>query len=303
MKYSMILVFVIFCSCGSETSMPEGENAGKNLSASSHAAKGKQLNLTILLDLSDRIDPKLNAGHPSQKEKDSTLIGDLIDYFLQEMDTKGAYMAKGKMQVLLYPPPAISGINEKVEKLSVDLSKMDVKEKKNVHETLKATVASNISQVYNAVIGQASWPGSDIWGFFKQDVDYLAISKDSNYQNLLVVFTDGYVYHQDSKERKGNRYSYILPEQFDQYKLRSSNDWEEKMEKLDYGLISKRSDLNNLEVLVLEVNHTGKYKKDEEIIRKVLGKWFSEMNVRQWEVFNSDLPTTTMNKIDRFLME
>lgn len=303
MKYSMILFLIIFCSCGSDTPTPEGENAGKPSSAASSGKNGKQLRLTILLDLSDRIDPKMNTGHPSQQEKDSTLIGYLTDYFRKQMDTKGAYMAKGKMQVLLYPPPAIPGINKKVEQLSVDLSKLDVSAKKNVYDSLQKTVASNISEVYNSVIDQTSWPGSDIWRFFKQDVNYLAIDKDSSYRNLLVIFTDGYVYHQDSKERKANRYSYILPELFEQYKLRNGNDWEEKIPKLDYGLISNRSDLNNLEVLVLEVSHTGKYKKDEEIIRKVLEKWFTEMRVKRWEVFNSDLPSTTKNKIDRFLME
>jgi hypothetical protein len=303
MKYSVILFLIIFCSCGSDAPTPEGENAGKLSSAASIGKNGKQLHLTILLDLSDRIDPKMNTGHPSQQEKDSTLIGYLTDYFRKQMDTKGAYMAKGKMQVLLYPPPAMPGINEKVDELSVDLSKLNVSAKKSVYDSLQVKVASNISGIYNAVIDKASWPGSDIWRFFKQDVNYLAIDTDSSYRNLLVIFTDGYVYHQDSKERKGNRYSYILPELFDQYKLRNGSNWEENIQKLDYGLISNRSDLNNLEVLVLEINHTGKYKKDEEIVRKVLGKWFTEMNVKKWEVFNSDLPTTTKNKIDRFLME
>lgn len=303
MKYSIILLFAVFCSCGSGTPAPENDNGGKNTGAAASSTKGKQLNLTILLDLSDRINPILNPGHPSQREKDSTLIGYLVGYFLQEMEAKGAYLAKGKIQVLLYPAPAIPDIDEKVQKLNIDLSKMEVKKKKDVFETLQKTIASNVSEIYDAVIGQGSWPGSDIWGFFKQDVNYLAISKDSNYRNLLVVFTDGYVYHEDSKETKGNRYSYILPKQLDQYKLRSSNDWEDKIEKLDYGLICKRSDLDNLEVLVLEVNHTGKNKKDEYIIQKVLEKWFTEMRVKESKVFNSDLPTTTKSKIDRFLGE
>jgi hypothetical protein len=153
------------------------------------------------------------------------------------------------------------------------------------------------------VISQASWPGSDICRFFKRDVNYLAIDSDPHYRNLLVIFTDGYVYHPDSKEKKGNRYSYILPELLDQYKLRNNNAWSEEIDKQDFGLISNRSDLDQLEVLVLEVNASEKHKNDEEIIRKVMGKWFTEMKVKKWEIFNSDLPSNTEHKIDGFLKE
>jgi hypothetical protein len=157
--------------------------------------------------------------------------------------------------------------------------------------------------VYNTVISQASWPGSDICRFFKRDVDFIAIDKDSNYRNLLVIFTDGYVYHPDSKEKIGNRYSYILPGLLDQYKLRTDNSWASKIDKFDFGLISNRADLDQLEVLVLEVSASDKHKNDEEIIRKIMGKWFSEMKIKKWEIFNSDLPSITEQKIDIFLKE
>jgi hypothetical protein len=302
MKYLLLLLIPLLFSCGSKP--PNNTNSISTASPGNQATpNSKQLNLTILLDLSDRIDAQKNPAQPTHSQRDSMLISYFTNYFVEQMKARGTYMAKGKMRVMFYPAPKDPGINETAAKLNVDLSRMDVKGKKNVYETLQPTVASNISRVYNTAISQALWPGSDLTRFFKRDVDYQAIEKDSNYRNLLVIFTDGYVYHPDSKEQKGNRYSYLLPELLDQYKLRNDNNWSEKIDKLDFGLTNNRSDLDQLEVLILEVNASEKHKNDEDIIRKILGKWLSEMKVKKWEIFNSDLPSNTEHKIDIFLKQ
>lgn len=301
MRYLIILLAIIFTACGSGHNDTNTSNAAPANQPTT--STDKQLNLTILLDLSDRIDPKKNSAQPEHYQRDSMLINYFTSYFIDQMRAKGTYMAKGKLRVMFYPAPADPGINQTAQKLNVDLSKLDVKGKKDVYESMQSTVASGINSVYNRVISQASWPGSDICRFFNRDVNYLAIDSDPHYRNLLVIFTDGYVYHPDSKEKKGNRYSYILPELLDQYKLRNNNAWSEEIDKQDFGLISNRADLDQLEVLVLEVNASEKHKNDEEIIRKILGKWFTEMKVKKWEIFNSDLPANTEHKIDRFLKE
>jgi hypothetical protein len=303
MKYLLLLIIPLLFSCGSKAPNNSTTPTTTNSPGAQATPGGKQLNLTILLDLSDRIDAQKNPAQPTHSQRDSMLISYFTKYFIEQMKVKGTFMSKSKMRVMFYPAPTDPGINETAAKLNIDLSKMEIKEKKNVYETLQPTVASNISQVYNTVIGQASWPGSDLCRFFKRDVDYLAIEKDSNYRNLLVIFTDGYVYHPDSKEQKGNRYSYLLPELLDQYKLRNDNNWSAKIDKLDFGLINTRADLDQLEVLILEVNASEKHKNDEDIIRKVLGKWLTEMKVKKWEIFNSDLPANTEHKIDIFLKE
>jgi hypothetical protein len=301
MKYLLLLFTPLLFSCGSKSPNNITGNTTASLPGGPVTPNSKQLNLTILLDLSDRIDPQQNPAQPAHYQRDSSLISYFTNYFIEQMKAKGTYMSKGKMRIIFYPTPKDPGINETAQKLNIDLTQMDVKGKKNVYETLPTTVASNISSVYNTVITQASWPGSDICRFFKRDVDYMAIEKDSNYRNLLVIFTDGYLYHPDSKEQKRNRYSYLLPQLLDQYKLRNDNDWSDKIDKLDFGLINDRADLDRLEVLVLEVNASEKHKNDEDIIRKVLGKWLSEMKVKKWEIFNSDLPSNTEHKIDIFL--
>lgn len=289
MRY--FIIFALFlCSCGSSSHQEPA--AGKTPVAPAE----KQINLTILLDLSDRI-----KDSPEHVERDSALISYFTSYFLGQMKVKGAYAAKGKMRLVFHPNPPDPGINLAAKNLSIDLSKMDTKGKREVYEKLEKTVGENISRIYRTTISQGKWPGSDIWRFFKNDVKDVAVDKDTSYRNILVVFTDGYIYHEDSKDRIGNRYAYILPELFKG--LRGNNNWAEKMEKDDFGLISKRADLEQLEVLLLEVTPSPKFKNDEDLIRKVMDKWFGEMKVKKWAIFNSDLTERTKQKVEGFLGE
>jgi hypothetical protein len=302
MKYILYLSIILW-GCGSNEASHTTEAPGKVSGVAQASKTDRQINLTILLDLSDRIDPKKNPVQPKHSERDSALINYLTDYFITQMKSKGTYMTKGKMRIIFHPNPPDPGINLAAQKLNIDLSKMDTKGKKTIYETLGRTVAENISSIYKTAISQAKWPGSDIWRFFKNDVKEIAIDQDTSYRNILVVFTDGYIYHDDSKDNDKNRYAYILPGLLDKYKLRNNNSWAEKMNKLDFGLISKRSDLDQLEVLVLEVTPSPKYKNDEDIIRKIMDKWFSEMKVRKWKLMNSDLPEITKQKVENFLRD
>lgn len=299
MKYILFLVIILW-SCGPNDT-PAASEPTTSMAVIAAPKTNTQINLTILLDLSDRIDPTKNPEVPEHFQRDSALISYLTNYFLSEMKSKGTYLAKGKMRLIFHPNPPDPAINLAVEKLNVDLSKMDAKDKKTIYENLKLTVTENISNIYKASIKQAKWPGSDIWRFFKNDVKEVAIEKDSSYRNILVIFTDGYIYHDDSKDKNENRYAYILPELFDKYQLRNNNGWAEKMDKLDFGLISKRSDLDQLEVLLLEISPSRKYKNDEDIIHKIMDKWLSEMRVKRWKILNSDIPERTKQKIDNFI--
>jgi len=305
MKKILIPICTAFMltNCGSaDTTSTETKSKSNTSTAQPVNAKtGKQLNLTILLDLSDRIDSVTNPSQPQHYERDAILIDHLTNYFIREMESKGGHMAKGKMRVVFQPTPSDPNINDAAAKLKVDPSPMNPAAKKIVHDDFGSIVNENIGRIYSIPLSQSKWPGSDIWRFFKNDVKDVAVDGDTNYRNILVIFTDGYIYHDDSKDKIGNRFAYIIPELFDKYKLRNQGNIEQKIQQLDFGLITKRSDLQNLEVLVLEVTPSTGHKNDEDIIHSVLKKWFTEMKIKRWAIFNSDLPTTTKPKIDGFL--
>ncbi len=264
----------------------------------------KQLNITFLLDLSDRIEPSKYPCTPEHYERDMAIVSEFLSLFKADMEQKGGFMAKGKMRVVFNPIPKNRDINNIASELNVDLSKCkNPKEKKVIFDKVSTIFSTNLEKIYNKTLETKKYIGSDIWVFFKDDVKDLAIDNDSNYRNILVVVTDGYIYHKNSKRKDKNRYSWVLPTTLNQLGLTKS-DWAKKMDKLDYGLIAPHNDLDDLEVLVLEVNPVQKaYSYEEDVLRAVLSKWFTEMGIKKFEIYKTDLPQNIKMRIKKFMNE
>lgn len=43
------------------------------------------------------------------------------------------------------------------------------------------------------------------------------------------------------------------------------------------------------------------YLNDEDVIKAYLSKWFDEMNIKKYEIYNSDLPINTKTRIEKFI--
>jgi hypothetical protein len=298
MKQTIFCIAILLFLVGCGGKGKEGQNAD-NTGTNEVAAKpqDKQLNISIYLDLSDRISPQ---KHPQQIENDLELVKTVTEYFRKNMEKLGAYKAKGKIKIFFSPPPSVPAINDIAKSLKIDCSQMDNQGRKQVYDTLTKLFVDNLSDIYRQTVATSVWEGCDIWRFFKDDVKDFCIDKDPNYRNILIIFTDGYVYHKNSVFYNGNRYSYILEKNVAKY--RSSKNLPEQLEKDNFGLIAERNDLNNLEILVLEVSaENSSFKIDEDIIANVLKKWFKEMNVAHFEVYRSDLPSNTQPRIENFL--
>ena len=54
--------------------------------------------------------------------------------------------------------------------------------------------------------------------------------------------------------------------------LRANSQWLQLFDRGDYGLITTREDLQELEVLVLEIIPSAEYKNDEDILKEYLTK-------------------------------
>jgi hypothetical protein len=296
-SFLLLPFLLLIVGCG----VPNSSAGSSQSSGNALSPQSQQLNITILCDLSDRIDIKKYPDKPEHFERDLAIVNELTNYFAKDMESKGAYFAKGKIKVVFSPEPQDPNINIWAEKLNIDLSKMDPKQKKEVHDNISTTFADNLGKIYDSALTTNKWLGSDIWRFFKNDVKDYCISNNPEYRNILIILTDGYIYHQDSKDRNGNRFAYVLPELFDRFKLRNSSNWKQEIDKQDFGLISTRSDLENLEVLVLEVTPSPNNRNDEDIIKAVLSKWFEEMKIKRFAIFNSDLPEYTKQRINDFL--
>ena len=258
----------------------------------------KQLNVSILLDLSDRISPVKNPDNPEHKEKDLLIVKKIVEVFKQDMDRLNAIGAKGKIKVFMQPAPQIPNINALQKKLQVDLSKMTPQQKKDVYDNLENDFEDALNQIYEATIHNSAWMGSDIWRFFKNDAKSFCISKDTNYRNILVIITDGYIYDATTLEHNGNRVQNLTVSTIGKY--RKFDNPTQEIEKDDFGLIVPCDDLQNLEVLVLEITPENNSQKDEIILTYCIDKWLREMGVKKSAVYKTDLPANTESRIEDF---
>ncbi len=257
----------------------------------------KQLNISILIDLSDRL---VQQVIPTAKDRDIAIMQTITQLFSQNMEAKGVFRSKDKIKILFNPVPEDPQINKIAQALNIDLSTLDSKQKKLVHDNIKTSFNSNLDNIYNLTLESRKWVGSDIWRFFKNDVKDYCIDTNPDYRNILVILTDGYIYHEQSKDKIKNRTSFITGGYLEQEGFRNNNNWQKKFENGDYGLISHAQDLKSLEVLILEVNPSASHKNDEDIIKAFLTKWFREMNVLKFQIYNTDLPSNTTQRIVNF---
>lgn len=293
MKANILIwsLVVILCSCASETTKNEETDN------SSNPLNKEQLNITILLDLSDRVAQPLQ---PSQNDRDISIVSGIVEIFKSNMETKGAFKAKDKLKILFTPAPDDASINNIANTLTVDLSKMENKQKKDVFDNITTDFTNGLSEIYKLTLNSKNWIGSDIWRFFKYDARELCIDQDKSYRNILVIVTDGYIYHKQSTDRQKNRTAFLTGTFLQSEGLRNNQNWKDKFDNQDYGFINSGQTYENLDILVLEVNPSSSHKNDEDIIRAYLNKWFTEMKVNHFEIFNTDLPVNTKNKIVRF---
>jgi hypothetical protein len=284
MKKVFFIAALFFCACADD--MPTRQY-------------DKQLNITILVDLSDRINPALSNDAPPHWQRDIANIQAICELFKKSIKDRGAFMARGKIKVVFTPEPNVANINSMVNALVVNFADMPVKQKKHAYDSLTSTFTKTLTQIYAATIeeharGKVNWQGSDVWRFFKNDAAALCI--DTAYRNILVVLTDGYIYHQNSKFVHGNRYSYLLPENLKKYR---NAHWQRQIENDNFGMIAPVSGLENLEVLVLDITPTMP-QYDEDILRFVLERWLRGMDVKRCQIHLTNFPTHIKPMLERF---
>jgi hypothetical protein len=297
MKRVVVFIsLIILFSCSNNSTKEESESTTSQVSQSQNL-----LNITILLDLSDRLEQNLQ---PNQKERDLEIISNVISVFKDNMESNGAFNAKDKLKVLFRPIPNDPNINNIARKLSIDLSEEDLKNKKDIYDNIENNFREGLNEIYNLTLDSKNYIGSDIWRFFKNDIADFCIERDSTYKNVLVIITDGYVYHEQSVDRSENRTAFITGKYFQSEGFRDNMNWKEKFNSEDYGLISFSDfNLSDINVLVLEINPSESHRNDEDIIKEYWSKWLTEMNIQNFSIYNTELPENTKKRIENFFRD
>lgn len=311
LKIASVLFVTAFlmCSCKKEVQVDSEkvkkaeelkQNYSSNCPEYMFKNKAENLNISILLDLSDRIDNKKYPNSTMQySERDLGYINTIISSFLNHIKKKKLILMNDKIQVYFEPEPEDNSINEKSKKLKTfftkDLTKDLIEKTRNNYQSIP-------KNIYDLARKDNKYIGSDTWRFFKDKVSRYCIEKCN--RNILIVLTDGYMYHDNTKLKESNLTSYVTPNLFRKMGLNNSN-WKNILEKKQLGFIPATNKLNDLEVLVLGiVNHDNKrnpYGKD--VLIKFWSDWFDKMEVKKYEIYGADLPSNMEQTISNFILK
>lgn len=271
----VLVVSGIFCACKS--------NGEKTTEDAGVEQDPKPLNLTVFLDLSDRLDRNLT---PTQMERDTAIINfciyEFIDLCRKDMMSK----TRNHFKVVFYPTPNNPLVSDLARDLEVDLDKaINPGEKKGLLKSMKSRFDTALDSIYSSTLQKKQWVGCDIWSFFSNNkIDNLCMRE--GYRNVMIILTDGYLYHSANKQVSGTAYSYVLPQ---------------TLQVPNSSLIVKRNGLNDLEVLMLEVNPYSPVQHDQ--LFKVLTDWFTSMEVGNFQIEETDIPSNIKPVISNFLAQ
>lgn len=291
-KILCILSIVLLFSCS------EGNNEKKVEKVDS---KVKNLNVSILLDLSDRIDTVLYANETMHfYKRDLGYIRSIARSFSSHLKTKRAFFIQDDIRVFIDPEPKSKKVNDVLQSLSFEF-KRDTDGIIEKLDSLENNYVELSSHLYNQALEDNVYPGSDIWNFFKKKVSDFCIKEDKD--NVVIIITDGYMFHEDSKYDESNRSSYLTSKNINAKGLNVST-YKDIIEEKDFGFIATREDLKDLRVLVLGVNPSSSYSNPYEgdVIETYWENWLHEMGVQDAKIAEAYLPSEAEMIINNFLL-
>lgn len=277
----LLTIPALFIQCGKpKEKVTENSNQTKDIS------NYKNLNISVLIDLSDRIDPEKNPNPTMDYfQRDTEYIKAIEKGFLDHIKAKKVIQLNDQMQVFFNPEPSDPKMNDLTKQLKVAFDKNTTKENIRLVESKYSSLPL---QIYQSAIKDKQYIGSDIWEFFKNKVKDYCIKDD--HRNVLFILTDGYIYHKDSKFNEGQKSSYLTPELVKSLKLNSS-DFKTKIQDKGLGFVKANDDLENLEVIVLGINPAKGNPFEADVIKEYWENWFRDMKIKNYQIKSADLPS------------
>jgi hypothetical protein len=290
--FKLIIITCLFFGCAADNKDGKQEKNAITLDK-----KKENLNISILIDLSDRIDP-VKYKEPSMEfyKRDLGYIESISKAFEKHLSSKPIIKDDDQIQVYFEPAPLNGKINDLATDLRLSFTKENTTKKTISKISPQYALASN--QIYNLAIRDKKYLGSDIWSFFKNNVNGYCIKP--NHRNILFILTDGYMFHKDSKFRVGGKTSYITPELVKSLKLNTA-DYKNQIQKKGYGFVKANDDLSNLEVFVLGINPARGNPFEGDVIEEYWMKWLDEMKIKKPIMKFTDLPSNLDPIIQKYI--
>ena len=284
----------VLVSCGGSDKKAAELTAGVTDSAP------RNFNITILLDLSDRISSLKNPG---QAARDTADIMAVVKTLKDHLAAKGTIDTRDRIKVVFYPNNYNSMVQEIAASLNIDFGELSPAQRRQAYETIDSVYRKNLSLLYAMASSAPVFAGSDIFNYFRHRIGDDCIAPERDFRNLLVILSDGYLYHKNACYSSANRYSYIGPDAQHVKIFRKDYNWKDKFDSGDYGFISAGNDLKKLRILALEFAPWGDNTIDFDIMSAYWAKWFDEMNIaeKHYKIIRTDIPALNKPVIATFI--
>lgn len=278
----VIISLVSCCKSKDDGTITEDKN--------SIAVDSNNINVSILIDLSDRIDTVANPNPTMEYyQRDTEYIKAIEKGFLNHVKSKKIITYDDQMQVFFNPEPSDPKMNELTKELKVSFNK-DIP--KSYFDSVDKKYSELPLQIYKSAIKDREYIGSDIWEFFKNKVKDYCIKDDR--RNILFILTDGYMYHEntkfDEKKEKSYKTSYLTTKLIKANNLTTSG-FKDIIEKKGFGFVKANENLSNLEVIILGINPEKGNPFEEAVIKEYWENWFKEMKIKKYQIRSADLPS------------
>lgn len=267
--------FSLLNGCNSDEQEPASPS-GEQEPASSNDV----LNITVILDTSNRVSPE---RRPDQIQRDTKIVEEIVVQFVKVAKKhigQSSLKYDGSLTVVAPNQPSVASIPWGImEKLTIP-DPNDWNSIQDMEESLeqqKEALLEGISQLYEFVLEHPQ-TGSDIyrWFQYKRERDF-----DKKRRNLIICLSDGYLNFDRNIEAKRLPGTYMRTRE-----LRDDPDWRQKI--LDgEGLkpIGKDFSRYNVKFLMLEITpqRDGQgipYPQDFEIIKVYWDTWLKSMGIK-----------------------
>lgn len=287
-----LFILFLFASCKSEVKTDKTP-----IVAAGPDSKNLKLNISFLLDLSDRIDTiKYPNASMHYYLRDLGYIESVSNTFINHLRRKKVRTIDDRISIFFEPEPQDPQINSISKNLKFHLTRNNVTVQ--FLDSIQSIYATQPKKIYDLALRDGKYVGSDTWSFFKNKVKDYTI--EEGYKNILVILTDGYMFHTDNKRNEANLTTYLTPEEIRKFKL-NSPEWEKRMSDNNMGFLPATSELENLNVLILGINPDNKNVYEEDVIKTYWSKWLEDMGVNYYEIRNAELPSNMEKVIQDFI--